>query len=317
METLDFYKKAYDVVVVGGGPSGCQTAIYTASEGIDTLIIEQERIGGQIRQTPRLENFAGQLDIPGPEFAGMLKDQALRMGATITYGKVVDITNHTYGKEITVESGSNLVKFLARAMVIATGASWNTLDVPGETLKNVFYGPSAAMTEKFHGETVAFIGGGNSAAQGILHVALQASRVHVFCRSGISSSQYLVDRMLSMHNVEIHEQVSIDSVIGTSEVTGIRVNGTTYKMDRVFVTAGLKPNTSFLNGIVDLDHNRYIKVGVHEGFNMMTSEPGIFATGDVRAGAFKALGTAIGDARVVTGELHRFLSSAMVPAVSL
>lgn len=303
-----------DVVIVGGGPAGLQAAIYSASEGFSTVLIERERLGGQIGQTPKLENLVGQdaKGVSGPQFALKMKRQANALGVMFVQGNV----NELQKKEgnvccvlLTNKQGVTM-KVDARIIIVASGATWRKLDVAGVAAqlgKTFHYGPFMTMKVP-KGKRYVVVGGGNSAGQAIISLAEHAESVTVLARSGLSKmSQYLINRIQANPKVKIIRD-------GISDVNAngcITTGGQHIVADYTFFAGGMVPNTSFLmDGPLNLDENGFILTGVNTQFTTQTNIENVFAIGDVRANVWrKSVGNAIADANTVTSEIFRYLET--------
>jgi thioredoxin reductase (NADPH) len=204
----------YDVLVIGAGPGGMQAAIAAASEGLKTLVLERDKVGGQIGQTPKLENsvFANG-GLTGPQFATMMREQADRMGVEFHYGDAFSLRATKKSVVVGVKIGLSpahvrIEHYTARTVVLAMGNKWNDIDIPG--MKEgmaaglVKIGPVDCLHADVKGKDVAVFGGGPAAGQAILELALKARRVHVIMRSHYRMPQYLIDRMEALDNVVTH-----------------------------------------------------------------------------------------------------------------
>lgn len=299
----------HDVVIVGAGPAGMQTAILLASEGRKVLVLEGHKIGGQIGQTPKLENFLGQTvhGTSGPAFAHKMEREARDLGAEIAFARVSGIERTPTGVKLTTDTGD----LLTRSVVIATGATWRNMDIPGIqcalTHRVARYGPSCALAAKKSSKTVLVVGGGNSAAQGIIAMAAKAKHVHVVIRSKAKYSEYLRSRIEHCPNVTIHDHTTIAGI----ERCGARGCDVVFNGgDRLFVNLILLcndsvPNTQAFRGTLTQDEKGYLVTGG----TLETSMPGVFAIGDCRATlARKCVARAVGDAAQVTDEVHHYLT---------
>jgi thioredoxin reductase (NADPH) len=299
-----------DVVIIGGGPAGMQAGIYAASEGFSTVIIEKGELGGQIRQTPKLENFAGQSEkgVSGPTFVGRMKKQCEALGVHFIGGEVKILAEENNTCCVVMVSNGIKAKIYGRAVIIATGATWKQLDVPGvqEQLNKTFhYGPHHTMRVKKGGSYIV-IGGGNSSGQAIISLAEHAEKVYVLARSGLNSmSQYLINRISTSPNVDV---ITGQRIIAVHR-DGITTNAARYYADHTYFAGGMKTNTQFVNGFIETDDNGFIITGKGE-FSLQTSVPNIFAIGDVREGVWRrTVGNAIADANKVTAEIFRFFET--------
>lgn len=304
-----------DTLIIGAGPAGLQAGIYSTSEGFSTLIIERDKIGGQIRQTPKLENLAGQSakGVSGPVFANKMKGQCQALGATFMRGSVTSLDKQDDGSccAVVADSNGGQFKVIAKVIIIGTGATWRKLDVHGvdKNLGGSFhYGPFMSMkVEK--GKRYVVVGGGNSSGQAIISLAEHAEHVTVLARSGLSKmSAYLIERINNADNVEVIETtVSEVHADGVTTTSGERV-----KAEHTFFAGGMVPNTSFLvNSPIELDDSGFVLTGNNEsGLTTQTNVPNVFAIGDVRANVWrKSVGNAIADANTVTSEIFRYLET--------
>ena len=318
----------YDLIIIGGGPAGLTTAVYTAREGIDTLVIERAALGGQAAATEKLDNMPGFPDgVEGIEFAGRLRQQAERFGVELLQAQdVVNIHSQDNYHQVTTGDGS---QYSALSLVIATGSRYKRLNVPGE---NDYIGAGVHFCATCDGpfyksKEIAVIGGGNSAAEESLLLRKFADKVTILVRgSEFSASQIIVDKVLEdskidvLWNTEVQEFVGADSKLNqlktinneTNETGELAVNG-------AFIFIGLTPNTSFLqdSGIAlnkwgfiltghDLVHNGLIdgEAGV-----LATSVPGIFAAGDVRQGSTKQVASATGEGATAALLVREYLKT--------
>lgn len=291
----------WDVAVVGGGPGGMQAAIAAASEGLSVVVIEKHQIGGQIGQTPKLENsvFADG-GMTGPMFALMMKEQATRMGVVVESGEVIALSHCGGIKTLDLRRGEMIH---ARTVVLAMGNKWTELDIPGLRSvlnKQAFIGPAKAFDWDAGGRPVMVYGGGPAAGQAILALADSAgtSVCYSLSRSGLKMPQYLVDRMMRDKKVLILPPATLTSVVRWEKSGGLLVDALPafypFHVNALFLCNGLTPNTDWVGDTLDRDEGGRIVVK-----DLHTSMPGVFAIGDCRAGSTPRVGVAIGDGSMV------------------
>lgn len=321
----------YDLIVIGGGPAGLTAALYTAREGIDTLVIERAALGGQAAATERLDNVPGFADgILGSEFASQLRKQAERFGVEMLQAQdVTNIRTHDNYHCVTTADGS---EYSARAVLVATGSRYKRLGVPGE---DDFIGAGihfcATCDGPFYkGLPVAVIGGGNSAAEESLFLVKFVDKVTLLVRGDkLSASQVIKEKTLNHPKIEVRfntEATTFSGEGGRLKAVGIknRITGAreTIHPSGVFVFIGLVPNTSILEGTnVKLNHWGFVQTGhdlVHDGqiipafgkrepMFLETSVPGIFAAGDVRQGSTKQVASAAGEGATAALLIREYL----------
>jgi len=323
----------YDLIVIGGGPAGLTAALYTAREGIDTLVIERAAWGGQAAATERLDNFPGFADgVLGSEFASQLRRQAERFGVEMLQAQdVTHIRTHDNYHSVQTADGS---EYSARAVLIATGSRYKRLGAPGE---DDFIGAGihfcATCDGPFYkGQPVAVVGGGNSAAEESLFLVKFVEKVTLLVRGDkLTASQIIQDKVFEHPQIEVRFNTEVQSFSGAGgklKAVTIKDGGTdteeTIHPSGVFVFIGLTPNTSALNatnveknpwGFVvtghDLIHDgRQIPAfGGREPMFLETSVPGIFAAGDVRQGSTKQVAAAAGEGATAALLIREYLKS--------
>lgn len=301
----------HDVAIIGGGPAGLQTAIYCASEGLKTLVIEGKQIGGQIHDSPKLENFAGQATegVSGPSFASQLHKQAQALGTDFVSDKIE--RGRSSKRSIKLYSSSTF--YAARCGVIATGVTYNVPTISGLDVQiargTAFVGPFRCMSID-KGKRYCVLGGGNSAGQAILSLAEHAEKVVVIMRGRqMKMSAYLQDRINLARNVEVWGNTQLARVGPGYVRTRLDM---TYKVDYTFICTGNTPNTGNFN--VAKDEQGYIKTDAE----FRTSVPNIYAIGDVRAGVKRrSVGNAIGDAASCSAFIHDHMISGKAPRSSM
>lgn len=300
-----------DILIVGAGPAGLQAAIYCASEGFDTVVIERDTIGGQIRQTPRLENFIGQAahGVSGPAFINKGRKQAEALGVRFVKGNVTGLNRTDMDCCLwMMQDGYRVEAQAHKAVILAPGSTWRKLNVPGVArwLHHTFhYGPFHTMrVEK--GRRYVVVGGGNSSGQAIITLAEHAQKVYVAARSGLNMmSQYLISRITNMPNVEVINDVTVTRVYKN----GVKLsNGRKLDAEHTYFAAGTAPNTSFLPGNM-LDDSGFIKTGINGALSMQTVIPNVFAIGDARANVMRrSVGNAVSDANQVMSEVFAYIN---------
>ncbi len=325
----------YDLIIVGGGPAGLAAAVYGASEGIRTALIEKEALGGQAGTSSRIENYLGfPKGLSGADLARRATAQALRLGAELlTAQEVTGIrVVHPY-RMVTL---SDRTELSCKALLIATGVSVRELDVPGikaVTGAGVYYG--AALTEAAHykGEHVFVVGGANSAGQAAMFFARYANKVTMLVRGDAvekSMSQYLVEQINETANIEVWLQTTVAAVTGHDRLECVTIrrldtNQTeTYPAAALFVFVGAAPHTDLVAGLVERDERGFILTGpdlIREGrrpkkwklkrdpFLLETSVPGIFAAGDVRHGSVRRVAAAVGQGANAVALIHKYLET--------
>lgn len=310
----------WDLLIIGGGPAAIQAAIMASSEGLKTLVIERDKVGGQIGQTPLLENFiASQGGITGPQFAEAMKAQAERMGASFVKGNVIgfDRNFHSPKGQFTVscDTPDDVDKYehhVGQTIVIATGNRWQDLDIPGirEGIENrtVHYGPVECLNIDPAGSDVAVYGGGPSAGQAIIALAGKARTVHVLMRSTLRMPQYLVDTINALPNVKLYNHTTIKKVVSNGSEISIHLGDSGIVVEHLFMCSGLVPNTEWLSEEIQKDETGRVRVGasVDAKSFLGTSMAGVFAIGDCREGSTARVSAAIGDGAFVVTEVWKY-----------
>lgn len=307
-----------EIVIVGGGPAGLQAAIYAASEGFATVVIERDKVGGQILQTPKLENFIGQnaQGVSGPTFINKAKRQASALGVHFQAGDVTAIDKMANGQcclVMVARDGKAMQVSASKAIILAVGATWRKLDAPGATEqlgKSFHYGPFHTMKVERGGKYIV-VGGGNSSGQAIISLAEHAERVYVVARSGFNMmSKYLIDRIEAASNIHVIKGQQVETVYSD----GVRLNnGTRLYANHTYFAAGMIPNTQFLPEYMK-DETGFIKTG-GAAMSMQTSIPNVFAIGDARANVWRrTVGNATADANQVISEIFKYLDMKAVGA---
>jgi thioredoxin reductase (NADPH) len=324
-------RRHYQLIVVGGGPAGLTAALYTAREGIDTLLIESASFGGQIAATERLDNFPGFPEgITGLEFAGRLRLQALRFGVEMLEAQKA-VALQRQEAYLTIRTGDGLI-YSAQAVLLTTGGKYKRLDVPGEDeyLGAGVHFCSTCDGPFYKGKTVAVIGGGNSAAQESLFLTQFADRVTVLVRGqALKASKILEEKVLAHPRISVRWQTRVREFVGRkSRLEKLRLINTfggeeeEMAVDGAFIFIGLTPHTAFLrDSSIRLDPGGFVITG-HEllhgadrppGYEdrdpllLETSLPGVFAAGDVRRGSTKQAATAAGEGASAALEIREQL----------
>jgi thioredoxin reductase (NADPH) len=311
-----------DLAVVGGGPAGLAAAVYGASEGLTTIVIEGTAPGGQAGTSSRIENYLGfPTGVSGHDLAQNATVQAQKFGARLAISRdVVNFEQTGTGYRLLLEGGKTI---FTRSIVIATGAHYRRLDVPNYKkfeFQGVHYAATAMEAARCVGKEVVVVGGGNSAGQAALHLALSASHVHLLIRGeGLKAtmSDYLIQRIASSSRITLHTDSDVVSLDGDTHLQSVTWRNRqtnilqTRAVGNMFVMIGALPNTAWLNGKLDLDANGFVITGassVKDGSVFQTSCPGIFAVGDVRSGSVKRVANAVGEGSVVVSEVHRYIA---------
>ncbi len=300
----------YEVVMVGAGPAALSAAIYTSRENIKTVLLEKGVIGGLAAITDKIDNYPGfAAGVTGMELAEQLQKQAERFGAKIELNEVTGIERSDGNIVVKTYDG----KYLARAVLIATGSDYKKLGIPGE---EEFYGRGVHYCATCDGafyqdKRLVVVGGGNSAAQEALFLTRFASHIDMLVRSDWRASEVLVKEVENNDKITVYKQTTTDEivgqdnrvvkVVGTDKTTGEKRE---FPTDGVFVFVGLKPNTGFLEGSeIELDEIGFIKTDE----NFMTSMRGVFAAGDVRSGATMQIASAVGEGATAALKIRQYL----------
>jgi thioredoxin reductase (NADPH) len=329
---INIDKGVRDVLVIGAGPAGLAAAVYAASEGLKTLVIEKSAPGGQAGSSSKIENYLGfPTGLSGQELANRSIAQAQKFGAQLMVAQsVVHIDSSRQPYKVVLESG---LKFNARSVVIATGAQYARLPVEEAdafTGRGTYYNATYMEAQLCDSEEVAVVGGGNSAGQAAVFLAQTSSKVHLLVRSSKlseSMSQYLIARIEAHPRIEVHYLTQIVAVTGTAHLESIEWKDdslgveVTIPIRHVFVMAGAAPRTEWLEDSFVLDKKGFVVTGPdlvgYRDFQwplsrspllLETSVPGIFAVGDARAGSVKRVASAVGEGAMAVHLVHRFLA---------
>jgi thioredoxin reductase (NADPH) len=319
----------YDLVIVGGGPAGLAAAVYGASEGLSTLLIEKEAPGGQAGMSARIENYLGfPVGLSGGDLARRAVAQARRFGTEIlTPLEATGISLQDPYRFVKLNDGRQVA---CHALLLATGVSYRKLDVNGVdalTGAGVYYG--AAMTEAhvFRDRDVFIVGGGNSAGQAALYLSQYARQVTMLIRGetlSFNTSHYLVDQIAQTRNVRVQPHATVLEAVGETELEAVVLacgkdrKRHTLAADALFVFIGAVPHTGWVAGVLARDDQGYILCGPprpkgwqldREPYFLETNVPGIFAAGDVRHQSMKRIASAVGEGAMAVYFVHQYLAT--------
>lgn len=307
----------FDVAVVGAGPAGLAAAVYAASEGLSTVVLESVAPGGQAGTSSKIENYLGfPTGISGQALAGRAQSQAQKFGARLAVARDVqglDCAAQPYRLRL-----GDHPDVQARAVVIATGARYRKLDVADYARfegQGIHYAATAMEAQLCGRDEVAVVGGGNSAGQAAIFLSRTVKHVHILVRGGglaETMSDYLVQRITNAPHITVHPHTEITGLAGDRYLREVRWTDretgeeSAHPIANLFVMIGAAPNTEWLDGCLGLDDNGFVKTG-SEISPFATNKPGIFAVGDVRSGSVKRVASAVGEGSVVIQAIHRFL----------
>ena len=326
-ESLEL-EQVFDVAIVGAGPAGLAAAVYAASEGLRTIVIEGNAPGGQAGTSSRIENYLGfPTGVSGQELASLAEVQAQKFGARLAISREVTALDRVADTHLIKVAGGPAIK--ARSIVVATGARYRKLDISDyERFERecIHYAATPVETSRCAGQEVVVVGGGNSAGQAALHLSSTANHVHLVVRGAQPSatmSDYLLQRIHLSSRITLHTDTTIESVTGGERLQKVNLVNlasklqTTYKVSNIFVMIGATPNTDWLRGRLELDRMGFILTGrtfAGGALNFATNCAGVFAIGDVRSGSVKRVASAVGEGSAVISEVHRYLASLPSPS---
>jgi len=324
----------YDVVILGAGPAGLTSALYAASEGLRTLVVEAVAPGGQAGTSARIENYPGfPHGVSGADLAGDIHTQAIRLGAEILIGAEVvsaaPAADQTLALELT--SGATIH---ARSGIAATGVHYRRLDAPGVDRlvgAGVNYGSSPADAPQYRDGDVVIVGGANSAGQAALHLAEYARRVTLVCRSHslrLGMSRYLVERIESHPRIVVLTNATVVEAHGDQQLDAVIVadpdsDSIKLRADAMFVLIGAEPVSAGVAGWLSRDRQGFLVTGLDllGGSNpqprwplerspmaLETSQPGVFVAGDIRHGSIKRVASAVGEGAMAVTLVHQYLA---------
>ena len=287
----------YDVITIGGGPSGLTAAVYALRAGKTVLVIEKQTFGGQITFSPKVENIPGFTTVTGNEFAEKMVDQAIAQGAEFEMQEVLGVEKTDDGFCVRTDGGD----FFGKTVIIATGAKHRTLNLPGEQelIGNGISFCAVCDGAFFKDQTVGVVGGGNSALQEALLLSETSKTVHVFqnldCFTGEAK---LVAQLEAKENVVVHLGCKVTGYEGEGALTGVRVeqNGkeTTFDLGGLFLAVGLVPQNERFANVVALDGRGYALTDE----DLCAKTPGVFVAGDCRAKKIRQVATAAADGAI-------------------
>lgn len=326
----------YDLVVVGGGPAGLAAAVYGASEGLRTLIVEPEAPGGQAGSTSRIENYLGfPSGISGADLGRRAQMQATRLGAEFVTQRAVGLRIDGQYRFVQLADGREVA---THVVLLANGVQYRHLDIPGAADlagRGIYYGAALVEANSCCDELVYVVGGANSAGQAAVHFARYASRVVMLIRGeGLAAtmSKYLIDEIARTSGIELRPKTEVIEVIGQksqehSRLAALRLRGPDgeYRVEAssLFVFIGAEPRTSWLPEDILRDESGFLLAGpdlINEGkvpanwsmerdpFLLETSVPGVFVAGDVRHGSVKRVSAAVGEGSIAVQFVHQYLA---------
>lgn len=327
----------YDLVIVGGGPAGLAAAVYGASEGLRTVMVEREAPGGQAGQSSRIENYLGfPAGLSGSDLARRATDQARRLGAELlSVNDAVALRVEGAGRIVELSGGAQLS---ANCVLIASGVSYRRMPAPGFaelTGAGVYYGAALTEARACADQHVVVIGGANSAGQAAVHFSGYAARVTMLVRGDSlakSMSHYLIEQIAALPNVEVRTRTEAIEAIGEGgRLARLRIRDgegaeSVQDLDACFIFIGAAPLTGWLEGVLARDEAGFVLAGpdvrahagtgehgwplAREPYVLETSVPGVFVAGDVRSRSIKRVASAVGEGSMAVSLIHEYLASA-------
>ena len=314
--------KVYDVAIVGAGPAGLAAAVYAASEGLSTMVVEGNAPGGQAGTSSKIENYLGfPTGVSGAQLASRGHLQALKFGVHFAISRDVVSMTHVHGQHRLLLSSGLAV--CARSVVIASGARYRRLNVGNDEAfenRGLYYAATAMEALLCRDREIVVVGGGNSAGQASVFLSGVAKHVHHVVRGPSlqsSMSQYLISRIEQSSRITLHTHSEVVGLEGHTSLEFVtlmnRESGETLRkpISSVFVMIGAEPNSGWVYGAVKLDEKGFVLTGGPWGFeatSFATSVPGIYAVGDIRAESVKRVASAVGEGSVVISNIHRYLA---------
>ena len=319
----------YDLVIVGGGPAGLAAAVYGASEGLKTIMVEREGPGGQAGQSSRIENYLGfPAGLSGSELTRRATTQARRLGAELlTLQDTTGLRVEGSGRIVELSGGGNLS---ASTVLIASGVSYRQLNAPGFaelTGQGIYYGAALTDARECKDQHVVVIGGANSAGQAAVYLSSYARRVTMLVRGDSlaeSMSHYLIEQIEALDTIEVRTRSEAVAAEGDGRLRALRIRNpdgseSVEQVDACFVFIGARPLTDWLEGVVARDERGFILAGLdvkdgwplqRDPFPLETSVPGVFVAGDVRARSIKRVASAVGEGSMAVSLVHQYLAEA-------
>jgi len=325
----------YDLIIIGAGPAGLGAAVYGASEGLSTALIEREATGGQAGTSSRIENYLGfPKGISGGDLARRATDQAKRLGAEIlTAVEVVSVRVDDPYKIVTLNDGTELS---CKALIIASGVTVKQLDLPGVvklTGAGIYYGAALSEAAHYRGQHVFVVGGANSAGQAAMFFSRFASQVTMVVRGTSltkSMSQYLIDQIDGTENIDVKVNTIVLDAFGDEKLENIKIQDRVtggemeFPAAAMFIFIGAKSHSEMVAGVVERNSAGFIRAGrtlMRDGkrpkgwslkrdpFPLETNVPGIFVAGDVRDEAVRRVASAVGEGAIAVSQVHQYLKS--------
>jgi thioredoxin reductase (NADPH) len=317
----------YDLAIVGGGPAGLAAAVYGASEGLRTVMVEREAPGGQAGTSSRIENYLGfPTGLSGSDLARRATDQARRLGAELlAVQDAVALRVEGAGRIVELSGGGILS---ANTVLVASGVSYNQLTAPGfDTFrgKGIYYGAALTEARSCAQQHVVVIGGANSAGQAAMHFSQYAAKVTMLVRADSlakSMSHYLIEQIAGVENIDVRTNAQAVEATGDDHLRAIRIRDADgeheEKVDAMFVFIGAAPRTDWLDGVVARDARGFILAGAdaraagwplkRDPYLLETTVPGVFVAGDVRARSIKRVASAVGEGSMAVSLIHEYLA---------
>ncbi len=325
-------RPAYDVAIVGGGPAGLAAAVYGASEGLSTLMIERDAPGGQAGASSRIENYLGfPTGLSGDELSARALQQATRFGTEIVVAREVTALRlgaDAHDHEIVLDGDETVG---ARSIILATGVSWRSLAVPGADElvgQGIYYGAARTEAPSVRGKDVYLVGGGNSAGQAAMFFASYARCVTLLIRASSieqGMSHYLIDQLATKRNVVVRTGATVVAAHGRGHLDAITVRDEVtraterYETDALFVFIGADAETGWLPPEIARDERGYVLTGPdaqasgtwrleRDPYLLETTVPGVFAAGDLRHGSIKRVASGVGEGSMAIAFIHQYLA---------
>ncbi len=325
----------YDLVIIGAGPAGLGAAVYGASEGLRTLLIDKEATGGQAGTSSRIENYLGfPKGLSGVELAQRATTQAIRLGAEIlTAQEATRVRSENNYHIISLQDGTEIG---CKALIIATGVSVKRLEANGVerlTGAGVYYGAALTEAASYRSQNVLVVGGANSAGQAAMFFSGYASKVTMLVRGPNlreTMSQYLIQQIQSTPNIETLFQTEVTEVMGKERLEAVEIKtqhsekSETLPASALFIFIGAVPHSKLVAGLVQCDPNGFVLTGpnlhrdgikpmgwklARDPFLLETSTSGIFAAGDIRYGAVRRVASAVGEGAIAVSQVHQYLKT--------